>query len=594
MSPPVPPPASDEPCPACCECCAGGNTGDCSGTGLLAADFPDTYCVYFNPLLVLRLWHRSMPPPTPGGERLVPVECGYIPRDEPLTETLYGPPAVLARRYIGCAPGPHYPGWFPIKIHRVKPTRWEGRGVAGGVPVCVRMVCTGPGVPMLRVYGPGWTGVMLDKMWVQDPTAYPPPGPVPPPARRVLTFMPQRGSNYPFLEDHAYAVPLGHSRGEYGVTHDGCEVLAPRSCSRWWVEPPPCLEVRIGDLLSPAEMTAVFGPACGTNPIPRYHDGVRHCNALSRAFGGVVCRVHLGADPQGDCGTTAAVRTGEGVWYGEFATASGAVYACRVAANGGPTVRRRLFCGSLTDRLRVGRFGVSIRHLRGGRVVTHTNPCCLPSPAGDHDGNGTQNFNAGNGVTWEGAEVGDGEPLPLPDCGATAWEGVVTSTSGDCDSGGDSYQSVHGRRLTVRVCDGPAGEPAPLPAPAPLVSPPPPAAPAPAPAPAPAGDCLTCGQQVLAAMEAARRAAPTAGPGRIALPRCQHLGGRTEFRADCLSGYGCRHACRSDAPSVAAHLAPHPGETTPSEDCGPDCPGYAPSALAWDWRHPTTEAPTET
>lgn len=592
---PDPVPASAEPCPICCECCMGGNTDDCSGSGHLTAEFPDSYCVYFHPYRVLRLWHRLMPNPVAGGEPVRPVECGYVPRDESATEVLYGPPAVLARRYVGCAPGPHYPGWHPVRIHRVKPTRWEGQGVVGGVPVCVRMVCTGAaGDPMLRVYGPGWTGVMLDKMWLVDPNAWPPSGPVPPPARRVLSFQPHRPFT-PLVEQWAYAVPLGHSRSEHGATHEGCEVLEPRRCSRWWAEPPPCLEVEVGDLLTPVEMAAVFGdPRCAfpeSSSLGYYHAGVRACDPLSRAFGGVTCRAVLGAEPGADCGTTAALRTGEGAWYGEFTTASGAVYGLTVTAPGGVTRHVPLGfggCDTATIWRRAGRFRVGIRHLHGGRVPG-VNACCLVGPAAEGDTFGGSLGDQPNpsGATAEGAEANAtaGQVEPLPDCEADQWDGVLVSKSFDCNLGGNRSHAIHGRRLTVRVCGsvmvGGQGQ---------LSAPPPAVEPVAGQSPAEAGDCLSCGQQVIAAMEAAHLAT---GPERIPLLRCHHLGGRKEFRAGCLSGFGCRHACRNDRPDVAAHLAPHPGETTPSEDCGPDCPGYAASPLAWDWRTPTSIDPTE-
>lgn len=72
--------------------------------------------------------------------------------------------------------------------------------------------------------------------------------------------------------------------------------------------------------------------------------------------------------------------------------------------------------------------------------------------------------------------------------------------------------------------------------------------------------------------------------------RCAYLGLRLEVRPDCLSGFGCRHECRNGSPAVAAHLAPHAAETTPRTDCGPDCPGYAPTGVPWDWRTPTLTA----
>lgn len=75
--------------------------------------------------------------------------------------------------------------------------------------------------------------------------------------------------------------------------------------------------------------------------------------------------------------------------------------------------------------------------------------------------------------------------------------------------------------------------------------------------------------------------------------RCLSLGGRLEVRPDCLSGYGCRHSCRSLAPGVSLHLDPHPAVTVPRDDCGPDCPGYLPGPNAWDWRSPTSIDPTE-
>ena len=60
---------------------------------------------------------------------------------------------------------------------------------------------------------------------------------------------------------------------------------------------------------------------------------------------------------------------------------------------------------------------------------------------------------------------------------------------------------------------------------------------------------------------------------------CIRIGQRVEFRADCPTGFMCRHECTSKRKDVAAHLG-GVMQATPGDDCM-DCPGreFAPSDI---------------